>query len=188
MNSIIAVIGDTHHHIELALEGLRRLEGDLGRSLGMVASVGDMGLFFDEEDWSYLTGPAKYRHPEASPSIRHAWKDWPWPTIAIAGNHEPFNRLRHFEPSYFDGKLHYLNAGEFHHSLPGLRVCGLSGIYHPNHLEFLSEEIKKIGHHPKPVSWADLLEWVRQGAGPVAGPVAPSCPTTNNMSSIFWLV
>ncbi|MFZ4778132.1 MAG: hypothetical protein ACOYM3_22400 [Terrimicrobiaceae bacterium] len=61
--SLIAVIGDVHHHIGLAAEGLDRIEKELGRPVAQVFSVGDLGLFLDEADWEFLTGPKKYRKP-----------------------------------------------------------------------------------------------------------------------------
>lgn len=109
--SLIAVIGDVHHHIGLAAEGLSRIENEFGRPVAQVFSIGDLGLFLDEPDWGFLTGPTKYRKPEDSPAIRAAWKSWRWPLSAIAGNHEPFHRLRNWDASYFSFKLDYTNAG-----------------------------------------------------------------------------
>ena len=136
--NLIAVIGDVHHHIGLAAEGLDRIENELGRPVSQVFSVGDLGLFLDEKDWDFLTGPKKYRKPENSPAIRAAWKAWRWPLSAIAGNHEPFHRLRDWDASYFFFKLDYTNAGELAHKIPGLRIAGLSGIYHPQEMEFMT--------------------------------------------------
>jgi hypothetical protein len=134
----IAVIGDVHHHIDLAVEGLKRIENETGRGIDQVFSVGDFGLFLDESDWGFLTGPKKYRQPEESPKIRQAWKAWRWPISMIAGNHEPFHRLRDWDRSYFSGKLEFTSAGELSHTVPGLNVAGLSGIYHPKEREFLT--------------------------------------------------
>jgi len=53
--SLIAVIGDVHHYIGLAIEGLVHIEQELGQPI----SQGD-----------FLTGPKKYRAPEESPAIR----------------------------------------------------------------------------------------------------------------------
>ena len=126
--ALIAVIGDVHHHIALAAEGLSRIENETGRAIAQVFSVGDLGLFLDEEDWNFLTGPKKYRAPEESPAIRRAWKSWRWPLSMIAGNHEPFHSLRDCDASYFSFKLEFTNAGKLTHSVSGLEVAGLSGI------------------------------------------------------------
>lgn len=152
MKELIAVIGDTHARIDLAAEALDRIEGHYQRTISQVFSVGDFGLFLDEADWGFLSGPKKYRHPEQSKTIRAAWKSWRWPLSAIAGNHEPFNRLREFDPDYFEGKLNYSNAGELTHSIQGLRVLGLSGIYHPE--EYSSRLTGSV-------SWSDMLAQVK---------------------------
>ena len=155
--SLIAVIGDVHHHINLAVEGLHRIENELGRLLSQVFSVGDFGLFLDEEDWDFLTGPKKYRQPENSPKIREAWKNWRWPLSTIAGNHEPFNRLRDWDASYFSFKLDYSNAGELAHKVAGLRVAGLSGIYHPQETEFLTAIETRAMKLPRVESWSQMV-------------------------------
>jgi hypothetical protein len=46
----------------------------------------------------------------------------------IGGNHEPWHKLRVFDPGYFGGRLTYTNAGVLPHNLSGLIVVGLSGI------------------------------------------------------------
>ena len=147
--SLIAVIGDVHHHIALAAEGLERMEAQFGENIDQVFAVGDLGLFLDEADWEFLTGPNKYRQPEATPEIRTAWEKWRWPLSTIAGNHEPFNRLRAWDPAYFGGKLEYTDAGELAHRISGLRVAGLSGIYHPQNEGFVStidsRDMKSLG-------------------------------------------
>jgi len=135
---LTAVIGDVHHHLALAAEGLERIERELSRPIDQVFSVGDFGLFLDAADWNFLTGPKKYRQPETSPDIRRAWKDWRWPVSMIAGNHEPFHRLRDWDAAYFSFKLEYSNAGDLLHSVSGLKVSGLSGIYHPHEMEFVT--------------------------------------------------
>ena len=153
----IAVIGDVHHHIGLAAEGLERLEAELGRAVAQVFSVGDLGLFLDEADWNFLTGPKKCRAPEASPAIRSAWKAWRWPISAIAGNHEPFHRLRDWDASCFSFKLDYADAGELAHKVAGLRVAGLSGIYHPQEMEFMTALEARTMKMPRAETWPEMV-------------------------------
>ena len=153
--SFIAVIGDVHHHIGLAVEGLERMEAELNRSIDQVFSIGDLGLFLDEAEWDFLTGPNKYRTREESPAIRAAWKKWRWPLAAIAGNHEPFNRYRDWDASFFSFGLQYTNAGELDHRLLHLKVAGLSGIYHPQEMEFVSAlEARTLPHAE---SWPEMV-------------------------------
>lgn len=158
----IAVIGDVHHHIGLAAEGLERIENEMGHRIDQVFSVGDLGLFLEEEDWEFLTGPKKYRSPAESPRIRRAWEAWRWPLSMIAGNHEPFHRLRDWDPSHFSSKLHYTNAGELTHAIPGLRVAGLSGIFHPEEMEFLTPLERRTKKLPDVSSWPEMVELARE--------------------------
>jgi hypothetical protein len=156
--NLIAVIGDVHHHIGLAVEGLGRIERELCRPVAQVFSVGDLGLFLDEGDWEFLTGPKKYRKLEDSPAIRAAWKSWRWPLSAIAGNHEPFHRLRDWDASYFSFKLDYADAGELAHKTPGLRVAGLSGIYHPQEMEFVTAMEARTMKLPRVETWPEMVQ------------------------------
>lgn len=158
---LIAVIGDVHHHIGLATEGLHRIEAETSSPIAQVFSVGDLGLFLQESDWDYLTGPAKYRHPETSPEIRAAWSAWQWPLSMIGGNHEPFHLLRDWNPAAFSNKLEYTDAGELHHTIPGLRVAGLSGIYHPEHVGFMMESEGNLPKSRQAKSWPEMVAMAR---------------------------
>lgn len=160
---LIVVMGDVHHHLGLAAEGLEKIERELECPIAQVFSVGDLGLFLDESDWAFLTGPKKYRSPEQSPKIRQAWQDWRWPVSMIAGNHEPFHRLRDWQPEYFLNKLKFTNAGEVEHAVSGLRVAGLSGIYHPEELEFVTPLERRNLKLPPVSSWAQMLPLVQAG-------------------------
>lgn len=161
-SSLIAVIGDVHHQIGLAAEGLSHIETSFGRPISQVFSVGDLSLFLDEADWEFLTGPKKYRVPEESPRIRSAWNSWRWPLSFIAGNHEPFHRLRDWDGAYFSGQLEFINAGKLAHSIPGLKVAGLSGIYHPLELEFLTPQERRTMKLRTPVSWPQMVTLARE--------------------------
>ncbi|HSI84220.1 MAG: metallophosphoesterase [Candidatus Methylacidiphilales bacterium] len=153
-DKVIAVMGDVHHHLWLAVEELNRLEDKLGSRIDQVFSVGDLGLFLENEDWNFLTGPEKYRRPDESPRICEAWREWRWPLSMIGGNHEPFHRLRDFDPSFYDDRLEYTDAGLLHHAIPGLRVYGLTGIHNERAFD------RRSRHRP---SWSQLLEEVRAG-------------------------
>lgn len=152
---LLVVMGDVHAHVALAAEALERIEAERGRPVAQVFSVGDLGMFLDVDDWRWLTGPKKHRHPEWSAAIARAWEAWRWPLSAIAGNHEPFGPLRAWDPGHFGGKLAYTNAGELAHSIPGLRVYGLSGIHHPDHLRFHAPEEARRPDRPR--DWPTLV-------------------------------
>ena len=153
----IVVIGDVHHHLWLAVEGLERIEAETGVAIDQVFTVGDLGLFLHEDDWRFLTGPSKYRKPEDSQKIREAWDRWRWPLSAIAGNHEPFHRLRSWDAAYFGNKLKYTDAGELGHEIPGLRAAGLSGIYNPAEAEFVSAIEREKRKLPRAGSWPEMV-------------------------------
>ena len=125
---LFVVIGDVHAQVALALRALTQIEQERGRRIAQVFSVGDLGLFLCEEDWSFFSGPARHRHPEWSPAIWEAWNLWQWPLAMIGGNHEPWHKLRVLDPGYFGGRLTYTNGGVLAHNLSGLIVVGLSGI------------------------------------------------------------
>lgn len=158
---LIVVVGDIHAHLALAVEALEQIEAEQDRPIAQVFSVGDLGLFLDEENWRWLTGAKKHRHPEWSAAIARAWKIWHWPLSAIAGNHEPFGPLRAWDAAHFGGKLQYTNAGELAHTLPGLRVYGLSGIHHPDHLGFHSLEERRRPDRAR--DWPSLVAAVEAG-------------------------
>ena len=160
---LVAVIGDVHHQIGLAAEGLKRIELEFGRPITQVFSVGDFGLFLNESDWDFLAGPKKYRSPETSPEIRAAWSAWHWPLSMIGGNHEPFHLLRDWNPAAFSDKLQYTDAGELQHSIPGLRVAGLSGIHHPEHMDFLTEGERNSPRMHRLDSWSGMVDLVSSG-------------------------
>ena len=152
-NNIIVVIGDVHSRVRLARAALVRLEADLQRRIDQVISVGDLGLFLDPGDWDYLTGPKRHRHPERCPEIQEAWGSWPWPLAMVAGNHEPFHRLRMSGGASFGDRLRYMDAGELPVQVSGLRVAGISGIHHGSHLAW----------PPGTTSWPAVAAGVREG-------------------------
>jgi lariat debranching enzyme len=161
--TLIAIIGDVHGEIPLALHILGQLEQQARRPIVQVFCVGDFGLFLDAEDWVFLTGPKKHRFPENTARIRTAWKAWPWPLAMVGGNHEPLHRLRAFDPDWFGRKLTYTDGGELVHSVPGLRVYGLSGIYHPESMEFPTDEYRGNRLPTRPKTWADMVDLAAKG-------------------------
>lgn len=158
MNLVVAV-GDLHAQLPLALRGLRQLEAEFAAPIQQVFAVGDVGLFLTPADWRFLTGPSKHKHPEHSAAIAKAWAAWPWPFAMIGGNHEPYHQLRALEPGQFGPAFSYTNAGNLPQTIPGLRVYGLSGIYHPAHYD---TKARHGGWDAK--AWRQLVARVRQGA------------------------
>ena len=159
---LIAIIGDVHSQIGLAASGLDAIEAEVG-TISQVFSVGDLGLFLDEADWGFLSGPKRLRHQERTADIRKERKEWRWPLAFIGGKNEPWNRLRRFDPAWFGEHLTFTAAGEMTHRIPGLRVVGLSGIFNSEQMEFPLK-------HGKPLTWPEMVGEIGKGAGSVSNP------------------
>jgi hypothetical protein len=157
--SLIAVIGDVHGNLRLALAGLETIEQEQERKIDQVFSVGDFESCLAAEDWQFVGGPQKYRHPEWTSMIREAWQAWHWPLAMIGGNHEPWNKLREFRSDTFGSHLSFTAAGPLSHRVDGLRAYGLSGIFHPDHLEFHPAG-ERIPAASRAKSWPDFLRLV----------------------------
>jgi hypothetical protein len=152
-DKLMVVMGDVHANISLAKESLQLIEYEKGRNIAQVFSVGDFGLFLEEADWAWLSGPSRHRFPEKSKAIRETWEQWPWPTAMIGGNHEPMNRLRSGGHSGYGSKLTYCHAGVLPTSVEGLTVYGLSGILAETHQEFppgISSWEQWMAHNSEP--------------------------------------
>lgn len=125
-------------------------------------------MFLDEKDWDFLSGPKKHRHPELTEPIRRDWAQWGWPCASIFGNHEPWNRLRNFDPNWFGEYLTFTTAGEIAHKIPGLRVVGLSGIFHPEHTAFPPARHFDKRQGNRPLTWPEMVDAVSHGAGGIS--------------------
>lgn len=81
----------------------------------------------------------------------------------IGGNHEPFHLLRDWNPATFSDKVQYCDAGELRHSISGLRVAGLSGIHHPDQMDFVTEGELNLPETQRAGSWPEMVDLVRSG-------------------------
>jgi lariat debranching enzyme len=161
--ALIAIIGDVHGEIPLALHVLDQLEQQAGKPIVQIFCVGDFGLFLAPEDWTYLIGPKKHRFPANTARIVAAWKEWRWPLAMVGGNHEPLHRLRAYDSDWFGPQLTYTDGGELVHRIPGLRVYGLSGIHHPEALEFPTHDYRGHRLPTRPQTWTDMVALVAAG-------------------------
>ncbi len=157
MKTYFAVVGDIHSNIDSATKKLSQIEVEIGQPLAQVICVGDVGLSLSPEDYPYST---EKRSPEEaqslSASIREGWQKFKWPLAMIGGNHEPYNRLRKFDENYFEKNLTYTDVGELPHSIGGLKVYGLSGIYQEEHYQSFAVASKSLKR--KAASWGELME------------------------------
>lgn len=166
--ALIAVIGDVHAQIDLAAAGLAQIEAEFGMPIRQVFSVGDFGLFLDDADWGFLSGPKKHRHPEWTDRIRRAWECWRWPVSAIGGNHEPWNRMRNLDVGWFGDRFRFTVAGAMAHDLDGLRVYGLSGIHHAEHLTFPPAHRLNHSFGSRSATWPELVAAIGSGKGGIS--------------------
>lgn len=133
--SIFAVFGDVHGQLDAMVALARRFERAFGAKLDLVLQVGDLEPHRSESDVATMAAPARYRklgdfHRYASGVAR-----LPWEVVFIAGNHEPYGWLdEHASGGELIPGLTYLGRAGAVERL-GLRIGGLSGIYHPLHSE-----------------------------------------------------
>lgn len=126
-----AAVGDVHGHFYTMLGLLQAWQSKTGLSLAFVLQVGDCEPHRHEEDVATMDAPSRYRKVGDFPDF---WGDravFPQPFWFIGGNHEPHGFLEQMPQG---GKLvpncHYLGrVGAT--TLEGLKIVGLSGIYHP---------------------------------------------------------
>ncbi|MCC5841422.1 MAG: metallophosphoesterase [Opitutales bacterium] len=173
----IAVIGDVHGHVGLALDKLRKIEEASG-PLSCVFQVGDFMLCTEPGDWDSVAVPQRHRRPELTPAIAAAWQAWPWPTAMIGGNHDAYARLRRFDHHGWRGKLTYTDAGRLDHPVKGLQVVGLSGIYSESQYGEGYGGARQSGG-AAPQSWSEMLR---------GGPVKPKKLTYYRQSEIETLL
>jgi hypothetical protein len=112
----VAVLGDVHGHLQLALCMLARWQRELNIQLDAVFLVGDVGTFTDSSQFDEATR----RHARGNPcelEFLLQWSTWPaapWlakifdgtdglglgcPVVMVHGNHEGFDHLRTLVPS-----------------------------------------------------------------------------------------
>ena len=149
----IAVIGDVHGHVQLALTVLARWQDTLGIKFEAVLLCGDVGSFTRDEELDSTTR----RHGKTNPCEFEFLRQWsaasqpPWlsyifkpkgedglgldaPVIMVHGNHDGFSHLKTLAPDHFSEEpvgvedLPVVDSGGFIRYLPsGGRVRLASG-------------------------------------------------------------
>jgi hypothetical protein len=131
-SSLLAVLGDVHGHLQLALGVLARWQEHLGQRFEAVFLCGDVGTFTEESP----PDSATHQHARRKPCELEFLRQWstsppaPWlrwiftsldqgglglecPVVMVHGNHEGFGRLAKIVPSSFPASpvaLHELPA------------------------------------------------------------------------------
>ena len=114
---MIAIVGDTHGHVQLALCVLARWQIELGTAFDGVLFCGDVGSFTTEEELDNATRAHAKRNPielefftQWSTSPQAPWLDFIFreacdgglgltcPVVMVHGNHEGFQRLEQIAP------------------------------------------------------------------------------------------
>lgn len=124
---------------------LRGWEAKSKRALSFVLQVGDFEPIRFEDDLDSLAAPAKYRHIGDFPDFFNQRAHFPWPVYFIGGNHEPYGLLDampHGGPVVHH--CTYIGRAEMI-ELHGLRIAGLSGIFHAKSFEVQRPSLAEMG-------------------------------------------
>jgi len=144
-----AAVGDVHGHIHAMVRLLCGWESKSGQALSFVLQVGDFEPVRHAQDLESMAAPAKYRAIGDFPDFVAGRAAFPWPVYFIGGNHEPYGLLDQL-PRGGDIIHHctYLGrAGML--ELEGLRIAGLSGIFHAASFEEPRPRLEELGRTSK---------------------------------------
>lgn len=174
----IAVLGDLHGHINLALSILKKWEIENKTNLDSILQVGDLGYFPDISKLDRATLKFAKEDPEelgfqdflqeTDASRRHFYGEETKlnsDLVFIAGNHDDQDKLRELEssarhfpvPVDYYGKILYLPAGEIYEINKGklkIKVSGLGRISgNSQNYNFTNADLRKV----KSLSNIDIL-------------------------------
>lgn len=118
-NTVIAAVGDTHGHLQLALCVLARWQNELDIQYDAVLLCGDVGTFTNDDQLDSATRAFAKKNPCELEFLRQwatvsqaPWLDWIFvpkksgglgltcPVLMVHGNHEGFNHLKKIVPRY----------------------------------------------------------------------------------------
>lgn len=151
---ILACAGDVHGRHRELVALLRDAEARLGRPVDFVLQAGDFEPIRHAEDLQTMAAPARYRQLGDFPAVWAGELALPRPVYFIGGNHEPVGFLKQ-HPNGFTlcHNCTYLGRA-FAGTIHGVRVCALSGIFHPEKFtELLPAADRKRQVSPKEYSY-----------------------------------
>ena len=127
-----AVEGCAHGQLDLIYDAVSKLEAFQEIKIDLLILCGDLQASRNVDDLYCVAVPEKYRHMGDFFDYYSGKKRAPVLTLVVGGNHEASNYLNEL---YYGGwlapKIYYLGrSGCLRFS--GLRIAGLSGIYHKN--------------------------------------------------------
>ena len=130
---IVAVTGCVHGKIDQVYEMLGEIETKKGIRPELVICTGDFEANRDVYDLESMVAPEKYMLLGSFYKYYRGEKQAPYLTIVIGGNHESSAYSWDlFYGGWLCPNIYYLGFGGVV-NYKGLRIVGISGVYHHNH-------------------------------------------------------
>lgn len=143
-----AVVGCAHGELDAIYATVEESERTTGKKVDAVLCCGDFQAVRNLDDLQCMAVPDKYKRMNSFYRYYSGEKKAKWLTIFVGGNHEAINHLWEL---YYGGwvahNIYFLGfAGVV--NLGGLRIAGLSGIYHERdyrmgHFEFQDRQLHR---------------------------------------------
>ncbi|KAI0980995.1 hypothetical protein GJ496_003772 [Pomphorhynchus laevis] len=138
----IAVVGCSHGELDLIYELINSIESRRSIKIDLVLINGDFQAVRNEQDMSSMSTPAKYAEMKTFWKYYSGRSKAPVLTLLVGGNHECSNYMSELPyGGWLAPNIYYLGYANVL-NFRGLRIAGLSGIYH-------SSDYMR-GHHEHP--------------------------------------
>lgn len=126
------VFGDIHGKQDLMYEAALKWEGDNKESLDAILQVGDFFAIRNRDDLQDYYAPDKYPNTSDFPDYYSGFKQAPFLTVFIGGNHEAWGFLKNHNKGGFLAPNIYFLGRSGRINVKGIEIGGLSGVYHPD--------------------------------------------------------
>lgn len=136
----IAVQGCSHGELDTIYKSIRDTETSSGKKLDILFLCGDLQCVRDAFDLQCVAVPPKYRRLNTFHQYVTGEKVAPVLTVFVGGNHEASNILQSlYYGGYVAPNIYFLGfAGVIR--VKGLRIAGVSGIFHERHYNYAHYE------------------------------------------------
>lgn len=133
----VAVVGCTHGELDAVYAKVDQLNEEASASpserIKLIICCGDFECLRNANDLKCKASPPKYRHMNAFHQYYRGEKHASVLTVFIGGNHEASNYLQELHyGGWVAPNIFYLGAAGVI-NVAGLRIAGVSGIYHAKH-------------------------------------------------------
>ena len=151
----LAVFGDVHGKQDLMYETALQWERQTKKTIDAILQVGDFETIRKQEDFEHYFAPSKYHRISDFSDYYEGFKEAPFLTIFIGGNHEAWGVLeKHREMSYLAPNTIYLGrSGQL--NFKGKSIGGITGIYNENH--YKTDHPKNPSYNSKYVREKDVI-------------------------------